>query len=145
MSNAKKYSEKLKDPRWQRLRLKVMNRDNFKCQICGDTENTLHVHHLKYELYKEPWEYEINALKTLCESCHQNEHLSYQDAFNELKNALPNSGYTSNEVYALSEFVKDIDSNIAGYPPFFEILKFAALNSDVFNELSNKYFESIKK
>ncbi len=41
-----KYSEKLKDPRWQKKRLEIFQRDEFHCQQCGDGENTLCVHYL---------------------------------------------------------------------------------------------------
>ena len=34
----------------------------------------LNVHHKYYVLGKKPWEYEDNALVTLCESCHQKRH-----------------------------------------------------------------------
>ncbi len=70
----KTYSEKLKDPRWQRLRLEVLNRDNFTCRYCGDTKSTLHVHHLYYSKGVEPWEYDDFALMTLCETCHELQH-----------------------------------------------------------------------
>ena len=69
----KSYSEKLRDPRWQRRRLEIMHRDEFTCQKCGDKENTLHVHHRWYKSGKEPWEYPGELLVTLCESCHQSE------------------------------------------------------------------------
>lgn len=52
------YKEQIKDPRWQRRRLEILSRDNFACQICGDTDNTLHVHHLAYEQNKKIWEYD---------------------------------------------------------------------------------------
>ena len=68
------YSEKLKDPRWQKLRLEVLNRDNWMCQFCYNTEKTLHVHHLSYEkFYENPWDYPIFYLRTLCEDCHNQE------------------------------------------------------------------------
>ena len=35
-----KYSEKLRDPRWQKARLKVLERDNWTCVNCGETERT---------------------------------------------------------------------------------------------------------
>ena len=66
------YSEKLKDPRWQKKRLEILERDSWSCQICGDSESTLHVHHYKYE--NDPWEVDNIYLKTLCESCHEMEH-----------------------------------------------------------------------
>ena len=64
------YIEKLKDPRWQKLRLKVFERDNFRCQKCHDNQTTLHVHHRYYISKKEPWEYPLEALTTLCHECH---------------------------------------------------------------------------
>ena len=42
------YSMKLKNPKWQRRKAEIMLRDNFTCQICGDTETTLNVHHIRY-------------------------------------------------------------------------------------------------
>lgn len=66
----KSYSAKLKDPRWQRKRLEVMERDKFTCQICGDTETSLQVHHIKYQKGKEPWDYPNDLLVTLCKHCH---------------------------------------------------------------------------
>lgn len=66
----KTYSEKLRDPRWQRKRLEVMERDGFACQNCGDNEKTLNVHHHYYEKGKSPWDYPESALATLCEDCH---------------------------------------------------------------------------
>ena len=67
------YLEKFKDPRWQKLRLKVFERDEFSCQICYDELSTLHVHHRYYESNKEPWDYPLEALVTLCEDCNSEE------------------------------------------------------------------------
>ena len=63
-----KYSDKLKDPRWQKKRLKVFERDNWKCTECENTDKTLHVHHKKYD--KKPWKTKLEYLVTLCEECH---------------------------------------------------------------------------
>ena len=67
----KTYSEKLRDPRWQKMRLKVMERDGFTCQFCRSTEKTLNVHHKHYDKGAEPWEYAPEVLVTCCEECHQ--------------------------------------------------------------------------
>ncbi len=64
------YSEKLKDPRWQKKRLKIMERDDFTCQNCYREDISLNVHHLKYIKGREPWEYSDKYLVTLCEKCH---------------------------------------------------------------------------
>jgi hypothetical protein len=69
-----KYAEKLRDPRWQRMRLKVMERDGFACRECGDTRTTLNVHHKQYVRGRDPWEYSTDALETLCENCHTAHH-----------------------------------------------------------------------
>jgi hypothetical protein len=66
------YSEKLKDPRWQKKRLEIFNRDNWTCLKCGSSTKTLVVHHLKYK--SDPWEIEDEFLKTLCEDCHNESH-----------------------------------------------------------------------
>lgn len=65
----KTYSEKLKDPRWQRKRLEIMQRDNFTCTQCGDKTDTQNVHHWQYS--KEPWDAKNEDLTTVCRSCHQ--------------------------------------------------------------------------
>ena len=67
MSN---YSELLKDPRWQKKRLEIMQRDNFTCQFCFSATKTLHVHHLAYE-GSHPWETPNDKLVTVCERCHE--------------------------------------------------------------------------
>jgi hypothetical protein len=65
------YSEKLKDPRWQKIRLKVLERDNFTCVCCDETTKQLHVHHCYYVSKREPWDYHTNTLVTLCADCHK--------------------------------------------------------------------------
>ena len=66
----KSYSEKLKDIRWQKKRLQVMERDGWKCRDCGAEGETLHVHHCHYEK-GGPWETPDNLLMTLCADCHE--------------------------------------------------------------------------
>ncbi len=79
MAKEKTYGEKLKDPRWQKMRLEVMQRDGFKCANCNSAENTLHVHHKFYVYGNEPWEYELVDLLTLCEICHEDEEFCKHD------------------------------------------------------------------
>jgi hypothetical protein len=56
------------DPRWQKLRLKAMDRDEWKCVACGDSKSTLHVHHKKY--CGNIWDSPLQDLQTLCNACH---------------------------------------------------------------------------
>lgn len=62
------YAEKLQDPRWQKKRLKILERDEWKCRLCFDTNATLHIHHKKY--HKEPWDVDNDFLITYCKHCH---------------------------------------------------------------------------
>ena len=64
------YATKLLDPRWQKLRLKVFERDEFKCRDCERDDETLHVHHCWYEK-GDPWETPMEYLLSLCHSCHK--------------------------------------------------------------------------
>jgi hypothetical protein len=62
------YKEQLQHPKWQRKRLKALEKDNFTCTLCGDTETTLHVHHKEYK--GKAWEADDDMLETHCEHCH---------------------------------------------------------------------------
>lgn len=68
----KTYAEKLKDPRWQKKRLEILERDNWTCRHCFATDKTLHVHHLIYTT-DNPWDCDPDILITLCEECHNYE------------------------------------------------------------------------
>jgi hypothetical protein len=68
------YWAKLKDPRWQKKRLEVMEYNDFACEHCGDAESTLNVHHKAYKKKADPWEYSIDELACLCETCHEEAH-----------------------------------------------------------------------
>ncbi len=67
------YSKKLQDPRWQKKRLEVLRRDEWMCQHCYNKDETLHVHHRWYAKDGEPWDVPLEALQTLCATCHSEE------------------------------------------------------------------------
>ena len=62
------YSDKLKNPLWQRKRLEVLQRDSFTCTLCMDCRTTLNIHHEQYQ--GDPWEISNDHLKTVCAHCH---------------------------------------------------------------------------
>lgn len=64
------YVEKLKDPRWQKKRLQIFERDGFSCRLCGCKTRTLNVHHHIYHQGSLPWEYNDDVLETQCDLCH---------------------------------------------------------------------------
>jgi hypothetical protein len=70
----KTYSEKLRDPRWQKKRLKVMEYAHWRCQICGRKDSTLHCHHSYYTRGKEPWQYPDGSIICICQGCHEKIH-----------------------------------------------------------------------
>lgn len=105
------YSEKLKDPRWQKKRLEILQRDEFTCQHCLKSDKTLHVHHTYYN-GKDPWETHDSRLVTLCEDCHEKEDEKFEFASAKLIECIKESGLTSYSLYGLSylvTFMKDRD------------------------------------
>ena len=71
MADKKTYWEKLKDPRWQKKRLEILGAADFACELCGNKEETLNVHHGYYRKGADPWDYPTDSLHCLCETCHQ--------------------------------------------------------------------------
>jgi hypothetical protein len=73
----------LLDPRWQKKRLEVLNAAGWCCEMCGDSESTLHVHHKQYIKGRDPWEYEVGQLCALCKDCHSASH-EVKDKLNDV-------------------------------------------------------------
>jgi hypothetical protein len=69
MRPKERYRDLLQDPRWQKVRLEVFNRDNWSCLLCNSKDKTLVVHHEKYE-GSSPWETSKDYLSTVCTQCH---------------------------------------------------------------------------
>lgn len=80
------YAEKLKDSRWQKRRLEIIERDKHRCQHCFSNQQPFHVHHKYYIDGIEPWEYEGKVLITLCAACHEIETLLYQRQLRAIEN-----------------------------------------------------------
>lgn len=79
MREPSSYSNLLRHPQWQKKRLRIMERDGFKCGECGSETKTLNVHHDYYKAGAFPWEYPDEALKTLCQECHEKLHTPKPD------------------------------------------------------------------
>ena len=70
------YAEQIQDVRWQKRRLKILERDDFKCQAKCNNPNkfaNVQVHHLDYFPSIMIWEYPDDMLVTLCDKCHLSE------------------------------------------------------------------------
>ena len=69
------YVELLKDPRWQKKRLEVLNSNGWACEECSDSQSELHVHHGVYIPDNPPWDYPDSLFHCLCKNCHSESHL----------------------------------------------------------------------
>lgn len=73
------YQVSLEDPRWKRLRLQILDRDQHRCRFCG-TQSDLQVHHRQYHRDKttgewlKSWDYHPFLLITVCHTCHHQGH-----------------------------------------------------------------------
>ena len=139
----KKYLEKFKDPRWQQLRLRVFERDEWACQKCFDDKSMLAVHHRYYLDDKEPWEYPIEALITLCEECHKEEV--------ELR-----PSYESGLLFALREkfMAEDVSEIGIGFHEMpmlhlseviASVYQWALTDENIQRELIERYFKHLEK
>lgn len=81
MPKKQSYSEKYRDPRWQKKRLEVMELAHWKCQCCGTETKELHVHHPRYRKNKDIWDYSTIELRALCLDCHS----TLTDAINDVR------------------------------------------------------------
>jgi hypothetical protein len=61
----------LKSRKWQSIKAAVLQRDQYKCQVCGSTSN-LEVHHVTYQGLGG--NEELSDLATLCRFHHQSLH-----------------------------------------------------------------------
>lgn len=81
----KEYMVKLRDPRWQKCRLEVFERDVWQCTWCKAGEldrRNLQVHHGFYSReFENPWEYPRDSLFTLCEKCHKQAEVIKQQVY----------------------------------------------------------------
>ena len=124
----KTYAEKLKDPRWQKKRLEILEAANWKCQSAAcqsGSEATLHVHHKVYIKGKQPWEYDDWAYKSLCEDCHkyaqQKMDLAYQflakhdlltESLADMESCDGNAGAFSSLCYSISIWNPDLQEKL---------------------------------
>lgn len=138
------YAEKLKDPRWQKKRLEIFERDGWRCRNCQDTTTTLHIHHLRYIPGKEPWDYDERLLVTLCESCHELEKEARREYEYNLLDILKDQGFLADSIYAItsgfvglrSQYPSDVTATIIE----------KTLRSDkLWGKVCKNYFEGIRQ
>jgi len=137
------YSEKIKDPRWQKKRLEILQRDDFRCKWCGDKESTLHVHHIAY-LKGNIWDTPDNLLITLCETCHSEEESHLNDLRSSVFNDLRKQGFTSISFSNLP-MIFNKDRGWGLYEPAFDVLKMVVEDDDLWKAMEDKFWEKLNK
>lgn len=134
------YAEKLKDPRWQKKRIKILERDSWACQCCFNTEAELQVHHRVYR-GGDPWEIDNKYLVTLCKKCHENESQTdvYKRFVIELKTI-----FMADDVHILLEGFKN--TPLHGHPSLFAgSINWLLTDKDMIQKVYTDYIKSISK
>ena len=70
----KKWQAQYRDQRWLDLRESVLERDGYRCNMCGKTDCVFNVHHIRYNPDGDIWDVSMKDLITLCEKCHKHVH-----------------------------------------------------------------------
>jgi hypothetical protein len=135
-----KYSDKLKDPRWQKKRLEILQRDNWECQRCEDKKSTLHVHHRRYIPGRDPWDYPEETLVTLCEDCHEEESASINETCSDLI-AMIRDKFYSNEVYILADAFHLLEVENLHSHAVAEMIHWVLSDPEVFKEMNSRYLD----
>ena len=52
-----------------------MQEADWQCEICGDADAELNVHHIEYREGRRAWDYPLEELECLCNDCHTIAHL----------------------------------------------------------------------
>lgn len=137
------YIEKLKDPRWQKKRLDIMERDGWACRSCGDNKKTLHVHHLAYIYGNDPWDYMDETLVTLCDDCHEYETRNLKGEERLLLIVLKMRGYYSSEMSKLSEAFYNSDMGVPA-EVVADMLAWVLSSKTDSDEIKKMYFDHLR-
>lgn len=151
MKPKSEYAKKLMDPRWQKMRLEVFERDLFTCQMCGDEKSTLNVHHRYYVFPKDPWDYPLTALVTLCQPCHEVESETIKEYCSDLLLILKSGGAMSDAMVSLATaFVEthntqlvNADWAILGFA-IGELLRSHGGDRNAWSAVEEAYYASLK-
>jgi len=135
------YSDLLKDPRWQRKRLEILERDDFTCQKCYETTKTLHVHHKVYSKQKvDPWTYADNVLITLCEDCHQSVSDNIKESIHNLGESLKLAGFFPDHIDRISNAFRD--AKLMEHPSIISVaISIALTNPDAQKKMIDSYYQ----
>jgi hypothetical protein len=127
MGSREDYAAKWKDPRWQKKRLLIFERDNFTCQLCRDKGTTLSVHHRYYIKGADPWDYLDDCLVTLCEPCHESETETRRLASDHMQWAMAKAGLWAHDVAYLASCLERTPRGCMSYEDQANMVQFIGL------------------
>ncbi len=67
-ARTRRYQAYMRSPEWRKLRKRILERDGYKCLLCG--EEATEVHHLNYDRFGHEQETDLIAV---CHDCNQAE------------------------------------------------------------------------
>lgn len=136
------YAKKLLDPRWQKKRLEILQRDNFTCKYCAATDKTLHVHHKHYIYGQDPWDYREDWLITLCAECHEIETETMREAIADLTQELKLT-FTGEMLCELVPVINGL-RRFYGQIDMASIIAYHIETPENFERLRNAYYTELK-
>ena len=83
----RRYRALLNTSEWKEFRQDVTAYYG-RCWLCGD-EEALEVHHMRYEPNLLPWDYDLEAVRVYCRTCHETVTRCADDIWNECQALLP--------------------------------------------------------
>jgi len=93
----------------------VLERDDFTCIACGDDSKTLHVHHMRYFDEKDPWEYDMADMVTLCEDCHKREHDLRKEVEDQILDGLRKNHFMLSDLETICNGLENTRHGDSGY------------------------------
>lgn len=136
------YKQKLLDPRWQRRRLQILQRDDFRCTSCGNADDTLHVHHFAYGV--NPWDVDDKHLTTLCSQCHEYEHKHREQAEKVLLSAIRKAGFLAGSLDCMAEGFEEMQPFHAE-EVMASVFKWFLQEPQIMNRLCDMFFEHLSE
>jgi len=91
--------------------------NDFKCELCDDKDNMLHVHHKAYKKGAMAWEYENSNFMCLCKECHDIAHKE-KNLLNEVIDSINPSKYMEAATLLHAFFNENHNDSFYSFAPF---------------------------
>ena len=91
------------------VKLAILNRDNYTCQICGEKDTRLEIHHIQYR--SKGGSNRMDNLVTLCQECHGKIHSGELD-FNKPVKSFKDASHMNIMRKRLVEVLRSVFDNV---------------------------------